>query len=400
MYSLEDQYPYLDAVGPAYQDDSQFDLAIIGGGPKGLALHIAALKRGLRSVVLDTRPRDETTWQNSDPLRLMHPPQLELTDSDRFSYQGFIRNDPDGRRSQYGPLTDGIYSKALHFHSYLQWLGEQLPNVVHSCPVEHIKQSQSGMITINHILRARSVAIATGMRGHGGQEFMRDPSGLLGNSERVTHSPGFIETDTDFAKFIEGQSSIGIVGSSASAIAALERLDLLAYNKAVHVITEEKEAEQRLLSELARRNQSRRFYDRIELANLSFHSGHRVVRASEHPDHLDLVTSKGSFQLGACILATGFEYDIRELPFMRGSQFHENLELDEDPRYPRLNSRFEIQRRNGQKSNVFALGESAKRQDPSQSWLSTTAKTVNTIVEEIAGRVISNFEFEVEVAAT
>ncbi len=178
----------------SHGDNGDFDVAVIGAGPKGLAMQHALQQHDVSSVLFEARNRAGAFFAPNRINRrtTITPHNLEILPDPALSFQTYLRSRSPSYQRRY-PLVRGFPSSD-NFRHYLQWLSQHISGLRFSSPIHHLALTPDGHIQLNRQHTVASVVLATGMGAP------RDPTGLVRTSDRVIHADEQ-NTHADWAEF-------------------------------------------------------------------------------------------------------------------------------------------------------------------------------------------------------
>jgi lysine/ornithine N-monooxygenase len=375
------------------------DVLLIGAGPKGLALHLELCSRGLASILAEKHEPGHS-WRPSflNPRTPLTPSvSHEITNHEGYRFVDFWRCQ-ERRELKDHPMSRSLHT-AEHFRHYLGWLANRLDRVHLSCGLSELRWSGTDFIATfapGHTLRAKHVVLATGLIGVGEQDFLHDPTDLLGRSPLVQHHPGTINTIATMREFVADCKRVAIVGGGAACSSAVFQIEGHSQVPEVLIISSHS-----LPSKSAVRDgdldhghvqsQLRREFLRLIWSSSRFQvlDCARVVEVAPVGRYaLDLRLQGAQHQwlerVDRVVLATGYRYDYRQIPFFRNLA-SSILGWPPAPRYPALDTHYRAIASNGRSLPLYFIGEAAASQEIRERWLGTTPATAQHLAASICG---------------
>ncbi|QQR55431.1 NAD(P)-binding domain-containing protein [Candidatus Peregrinibacteria bacterium] len=358
------------------------DLIVIGGGPKGLAMHCAAQRSGLNSLLLEVG-RLGQSWEKSrvSPTLPIRPPNLEIIGDEAQGFKAYLSSSEAQKLLASHPIPESGPC-ALHFHAYLQWLKDKTPNIQEATPCQRLTKKED-YYQINGVWKTRNVVVATGQIGYGKDEFSYDAT-QKADTKFVAHTPAHVRDEAGYREFLGAAEEIAIVGANAGALGALFTLNEINFTGKVHLIGQYN-AKAELLQELQRQGWA---LEKLQNSSFSiqYHNHGSVVNAEVEAKHvlLDLINHT-RLTVERCLVATGYRFDVSKIPFLQELINTGALLLSDNKRYPKLQSDFSAQSED-ELSGLFFMGTAAVAVNPQERWLESTRETVNTILKAIGER--------------
>jgi len=378
------------------------DALVIGAGPKGLSTQIALEGRDLASDIYD-KQKPGHTW---DPVHMYqaYPPPLvgyEITDDPNYRTEVW-RNGP-GQNVSLPERPDGKFTTG-HMYEYLRYIGSELG--VNAGDIYEVRPVTREIIEIDYVnalgqqvtKRTRSVVIATGLIGYGGNEFMSDPTGICGISDKVLHTPVHFREERETLEFLESARSVAMVGSGVSASVMFYHLQKASQIKQIILISH---ADRLVVDDESQYQVSPGGVHlvstvRPKVADIIKNDSRlqqlyraEVVQGRDMGSCIELDISqegnKETISIDRVILGTGFRPNIAQIPFMRRAM--RQLGIKAVGGLPSVTQDHEIISDDLSSTGLYVIGALAGLLGPEQRWLNSTGQSAQKIAESIAREV-------------
>lgn len=371
-----------------------FDVGVIGAGPKGLAVALAAQNQGARVVSFEAAEAGGN-WQKGrmkDPRGILHENGWEVVPIPDLSFSYYWEYVAKGSDKTKYPLQSYGAPRVLHFRRYLRWLGAQLDiqqGAVHSIDTQRdgahrITSVQNGLA---RVVDCRSIVVASGLIGYGGKEFVHDPTGLIGTSNRVAHVPTDVESRTQIVDFVGDAQDVAIIGSGIAGARPLWALQELPHLRQIHVVSTSdvvypsgkvwaQDSQGNYVSALRRDDSDKITGD----PRVQYHPT-RVIGGVAFGDQVVLDTDMGMMPpVDAVLVATGYRYDANRIPFLGPLIAAEAIAVPD--RHPLLEPTYQVSGPGN--PSIYFLGEAAVTSiGPGERWLASTPVAASAIVDSI-----------------
>ncbi|MFY9821771.1 MAG: NAD(P)-binding domain-containing protein [Thermoanaerobaculia bacterium] len=372
---------------------SSVDVLVVGAGPKGLALHLAARLRGMDALLVERREPGHSWRRDFINARTPLTPSIshEITSQHGYRFIDFWASH-GARELKNHALSRGLHT-AAHFRHYLHWLAGRLDLVQRGWALSRLRWSGREFVASfesNGELIAKSVVLATGLVGVGEQEFMHDPSGLLGRSPLVEHHPGTINSIGEMCRFVGDERRVAIVGGGAACSSAA--FQLWAYTNVARILIvsshplcpestiQDGELDYGHVYSSIRKNFLRLIWcdARFQVVESARLVEATLLAAGGLELRLRSAQREWRERTGRLILATGYRYDYRQIPFLR-ELAPALVPWPCNPRYVALDSRYRARTDKGC-IPLFMLGEASAAREVKERWLATTRRTVRRVI--------------------
>lgn len=375
---------------------NHYEVCIVGGGPKGLALGTELQQENINFLLLD-KHGPGWSWhpENMNPRVTLHPAGWEITNRPELSFETFWNASYSETEKRRHPLHHGSFT-AWHMRAYLKWLGKMQPLVKGDLTQMQYAAADGLRLGIRdkdktyQECTTRCIVLATGLTGFGGSEFVYDPTGLRGSSPLVMHTPADLRTNREVAEFIGESRSVAIIGAGNSGTGVFFQLESLTALQEIHLISntgfEESMKEVpfhhsddgELVSAIPPQNWARA----VRESRIRRHEHIGVLDGRQEGDRVVLITTGGDLYVDKVILASGYSYDANRLPFMVELVRSNIVSLTDTKRHLRLDKNH---RAVSLDSNIalYVLGAGAETLSKNERWLFSTKETIKTLREDI-----------------